>query len=151
MGRRSPPVTVLFVRHAVAKDRHQWDDDDELRPLIKRGHDQAAALVDQLHDYAIDRVLSSPSVRCVDTVVPLAAARGLEVGIEDALAEGNGRKAVKLVDRLLEDGADVALCSHGDVIPDVLHAFGLRWDKCAKASTWVLRSRSDATYLSPPA
>lgn len=143
-------MTLLLVRHAVAKARHRWDDDDDLRPLNKRGRDQAALLVEHLGSFTFSRVLSSPATRCVDTVSPLAAARGLKVEAEDALAEGTGRGAVALVERLLDEGANVALCSHGDVIPEVLDALRIDWDRCAKGSTWVLQSRAKATYLPPP-
>ena len=142
-------MTVLFVRHAVAKARHRWDEDDELRPLTARGREQATHLVKQLADYRVKRVLSSPSVRCIDTVAPLAEARGLEVEIEPVLGEGNGRRASRFVRELLEQDAQVALCSHGDVIPTVLDALGWNVMHCAKGSTWVLDGKH-ATYLAAP-
>jgi 8-oxo-(d)GTP phosphatase len=144
-------VTVLLIRHAVAKDRHRWEGDDDLRPLTARGRKQAELLVEQLAAFAVSSLLSSPSVRCVDTVAPLAAARRLSVEVDDVLGEGTGRGAVAFVERLLDAGADAALCSHGDVIPEVLDALRIDWDRCAKGSTWVLESRSKATYLPPPA
>jgi 8-oxo-dGTP diphosphatase len=134
----------------VAKPRARWDDDDDLRPLADRGHMQAARLVDQLAPFGASRVLSSPSVRCVDTVVPLAEARGIAVDVEQALAEGNGHRAAKLVLELLDDRADIVMCSHGDVIPHVLDALGFDPDRCAKGSTWVLDGKR-ARYLEPPA
>jgi 8-oxo-dGTP diphosphatase len=138
-------VTVLLVRHAVAKARHSWDEDDDLRPLTSRGRAQALALADVLAAYTFKQVLSSPSVRCVETVSSL----GLPVEVEEALAEGNGRKAARFVRGLLESDADVVLCSHGDVIPEVLNALGFSAPRCAKGSTWVLDGRH-ATYLPPP-
>ncbi len=149
MGGAARPVTILFVRHAVAKARHRWDDDDELRPLTSRGRAQAEALVDLLANYGITRVLSSPSVRCIETVEPLAAARALSVEVEDALAEGHGKRAAEYVRAMLDAGADVALCSHGDVIPDVVEALGFDCRWCAKGSVWVLDGRG-ATYVPPP-
>jgi 8-oxo-dGTP diphosphatase len=144
-------VTLLFVRHAVAKARHRWDgDDDSLRPLNERGRLQAELLVGQLEAYSIDAVYSSAAVRCVDTVAPLAAARGLAVEVRDPLFEGNGREAVRFVRQLLESGANVALCSHGDVIPEVLDALGFKCERCAKGSTWVIGA-GEASYLGPPA
>ena len=152
-------MSILFVRHAVALDRHSWDDDDEQRPLRKRGRRQAEALVTTLGDHPVERVLSSPSVRCVETVIPLAAARGLAVEEHQDLAEGSTYEAVALVRSLL--GHDVVLCSHGDVIPRVLEHFvvhdGLdlghdpRW---AKASVWVLEDDGERVvkvfYIEPP-
>ena len=45
-----PPVTttVLLVRHGSAGDREQWSDDDDLRPLDDKGHEQAAAAAEVL-------------------------------------------------------------------------------------------------------
>ena len=141
-------MSVLLIRHAVARSRHAWNDDDELRPLNKRGSEQAAGLVDQLADYPVTEVRSSPAVRCVDTVAPLAAARGLKVAVDRALFEGSSSAAIKLVRRLIGSRADIALCSHGDVIPDVLDALGFDCDRCAKGSTWAIDAER-ALYLPP--
>ena len=106
-----------LVRHAEAGDRHAWPDADELRPLTEEGRRQAEALVVLLADAEIDRLVSSPYVRCVQTLEPLAAARGLKVETSPVLAEGaGGRGAVEL---LSTDEAFVA-CSHGDVIEEAL-------------------------------
>jgi 8-oxo-dGTP diphosphatase len=152
-------VAVLLVRHAVAADRHEWKDDDEHRPLKKRGRRQADALVTALAGFEVERVLSSPFTRCVDTVVPLATARGCRVEETAALAEGASHDAVALVRSLA--GRHAALCSHGDVIPRVLEHLVVhdgidlghdpRW---AKASVWVLEDDGErvvkAFYLEPP-
>jgi phosphohistidine phosphatase SixA len=108
-------VTSVLLRHASAGDRDHWDGPDELRPLDERGRRQAAELVELLLPFGLRRVLSSPYVRCVDTVVPLAAALGVPVEEDDRLAEGAGPGAEEL---LLEDG--VLACTHGDVVYDVL-------------------------------
>src|SRR5438309_650244 len=113
----------------MAKARHRWDDDDDLRPLTHRGRTQAEQLVEQLAAYEVARVFSSPSVRCVDTVAPLAESHGLEVVMDPRLAEGNGHRAVQLVGEMLAADEDVALCSHGDVIPEVLEALGYAADR----------------------
>jgi 8-oxo-dGTP diphosphatase len=142
-------VTVLFIRHAAAGDRSRWDEDDTLRPLTKHGREQATGLVAQLADYPIVRVLSSPFLRCVESVEPLAAARGLAVETDDALAEGDSRPALALVRRLLDEGVSAALCSHGDVVPEVVEKLGFDCSRCAKGSTWVLDDER-ALYLPPP-
>ena len=112
-------VSVL-VRHASAGDRSTWDGDDRLRPLDKRGRKQAESLVELLLPLGVSRVVSSPYVRCVETVEPLAAALGVEVELDDRLAEGAGRAAIELLE---EDG--VAACTHGDVV-DALLGRGLK-------------------------
>jgi 8-oxo-(d)GTP phosphatase len=137
---------VLLVRHATAGHRESWDGDDTLRPLDEQGVRQADGLVTRLAGWPIARILSSPYVRCVESVAPLAAARGLEVETTDALAEGTSARDVLA---LVENGDPVVLCTHGDVIEELLG------EESPKGSTWVLdvdglRVRRDS-YLSPPA
>jgi probable phosphomutase (TIGR03848 family) len=55
--------------------------------LDDRGREQAAAVVDRLAELPLASVVTSPLVRCRQTVAPLAAARGLEPVVEDDLAE----------------------------------------------------------------
>ncbi|HYM64274.1 MAG TPA: phosphoglycerate mutase family protein [Gaiellaceae bacterium] len=106
---------VVLVRHASAGNRKRWSGDDRLRPLDERGRRQAHGLVAALEPFGVDRVYSSPYLRCVQTVEPLAAALGVEVEEREELAEGVARDAVlSLLDEL--DGGTPALCTHGDVV-----------------------------------
>lgn len=153
-------MPLILVRHAVAESRRGWDEPDLIRPLNERGRKQADALVDQLASYPVSRVLSSPYLRCTQTVAPLATAAAVAVEESDALAEGMSRDAVELVRALA--GSTAALCSHGDVIPRVLQTLVIedeldlgpdpRWQK---GSSWVLDSDggrfTSARYLRPPA
>jgi 8-oxo-dGTP diphosphatase len=143
---------ILFVRHAKAGSRHSWPGPDRKRPLSKAGERQAEALVDLLLPYGPTRVLSSPYVRSVQTVEPLAAAVDVDVEIASALAEGASlRSLMKLIAQA--DREVSVLCSHGDMIPAALDELGVRWrDRCAKGSTWVLSPAvvSDARYLPAP-
>jgi phosphohistidine phosphatase SixA len=116
-------VTSILVRHASAGDRADWDGDDRLRPLDPRGRRQAAELVELLQPFEVNRVVSSPYLRCVETVEPLAAALGLRIERDERLAEGAGRAALELV---REDGA--VWCTHGDVVRELVD-HGLK--KCA--------------------
>jgi 8-oxo-dGTP diphosphatase len=152
---------ILLVRHAKAGDRGKWDGPDADRPLTKKGWAQASALAAVLPELngGVSTVLSSPFVRCLQTVEPLAGAIGAEVIEDDRLAEGaRFEDALELLDDL-PDGAVV--CSHGDVIPDVVHALVRRgmhvqgspdW---RKGSTWLLERADDgrfvqATAVAPP-
>jgi phosphohistidine phosphatase SixA len=112
-------VIVLLVRHARAGERSEWEGDDRLRPLDEKGRRQAEGLVELLADYPVDRIFSSPYVRCVESVEPLAAATGFEIEQVDELAEGSTGDAVL---RLLSSGdaSCVVLCTHGDVVEEVL-------------------------------
>lgn len=154
-------MVVLLVRHAQAQSRSDWETDDRDRPLNRRGVKQSKLLVARLIDYKPARILSSPYDRCLETVRPIAERLGVGVEADERLAEGNGRQAVELARRLCLAGDDAVLCSHGDVIPDVLAAVANedRVDlgpapKVEKASVWVLRGEggrfSTAEYLKPP-
>jgi 8-oxo-dGTP diphosphatase len=103
-------VTSVLLRHAAAGDREHWDGDDFHRPLDAKGRRQAAELVELLRPLGVRRVVSSPYVRCMETVRPLATALGIELEADDRLAEGAGPGADEL---LREDG--VVCCTHGDV------------------------------------
>ena len=141
---------ILLVRHAKAGDREKWDAPDDLRPLTPKGEAQAQALVDQLAGYEIDRVLSSPYLRCTQTVAPLAAARGLAVEPCDDLAEGEGHAGIALARGLLGGAAYTVLCSHGDVVEEVLDALAVRREQYTrKGATWVL-DEAGARHLAAP-
>jgi phosphohistidine phosphatase SixA len=105
-------VPLLLVRHASAGDREQWAGDDRERPLDERGHKQAEKLVERLRPYPIEAILSSPARRCLETLEPLARARGLEIEQRPELSEElQATEGVALVRSLA--GRDVLVCGHG--------------------------------------
>ncbi|HEY2372036.1 MAG TPA: phosphoglycerate mutase family protein [Gaiellaceae bacterium] len=106
-------MTVVLLRHASAGDRDAWEGDDRLRPLDKRGRKQAEALRDRLLAAGVSRVLSSPYLRCVQTVEPL----GLDIELDERLAEGAPREETLA---LLAEADGAVACTHGDVIENVL-------------------------------
>lgn len=112
-------MTIFLVRHAHAGSRSRWSGDDALRPLSDRGHEQANGLVEVIGDAPIGAILSSPYVRCMETVVPLAAARSVAIEPTTVLAEGADFPGVlALIAKHADTGA--VLCTHGDIIPSVL-------------------------------
>lgn len=155
-------MTVYLVRHAVAVGRSEWNgDDDRSRPLTKRGQRQAAGLVELLAGADVRRVLTSPALRCAATVAALAATRGIELRHDDALAEGAPvGEAVALARKVAAKRGDSVLCTHGDLVPEVLRELardGMDWDRdlrFAKGSTWALTFEGDrcidGRYLPPP-
>jgi phosphohistidine phosphatase SixA len=151
-------MDVFVVRHAKAGSRRRFDGDDRLRPLSRNGRAQADALVTLLAHEGITRVLTSPYTRCRGTVEPLAVQLGLSVEDDEGLAEGSDwAYALKLAETA---AAPIALCSHGDVIGDLMHHLASRGvqlddDRIEKGSTWVLQVEGGeivkARYLAPPA
>ena len=112
-------MIIILVRHTRAGDRSKWKGDDRLRPLDKKGRRQAEGLVELLAPYPADRILSSPYVRCVQTVEPLAGARELPLEQEEALAEGRTRTEVLALLHAMEAQCPV-VCTHGDVVVELL-------------------------------
>jgi broad specificity phosphatase PhoE/8-oxo-dGTP pyrophosphatase MutT (NUDIX family) len=150
--------TLFLVRHGSAGDRRSWTGEDRLRPLSSRGERQAAGLAATLTDRTVEAIYTSPYLRCVQTVRPLADAIGLVAIEHPALAEGGGGKATRELVRELA-GTNAVLCSHGDVIPATLDwmmhkGLTLRSDfDCKKGSTWEVAVRAGtfhkARYLPP--
>ena len=152
-------MSLYLVRHAKAGSRSDFSGDDRERPLSRAGQEQAAALTLMLGHLPISRIYSSPYLRCVQTVEPLAKKLSLEVRVTEALAEADVfDDAIALVDKAPKNAV---LCSHGDVIPAVIDALMHRglvikgepdW---RKGATWVLdRKKSDwakAKAIPPPA
>ena len=96
-------VSVVLLRHAVAGERAEWRGDDRLRPLDKRGRRQSKALRDRLLAAGITGIVSSPYVRCIETV--------------DRLAEGASRGEALAA---LAARAGFVACTHGDIVEAVL-------------------------------
>lgn len=133
---------IYFIRHARALDRDLWHHADHLRPLTEVGYRQADDIARTLRRARVDRVVSSRAFRCVDTVWPLADAIGARVHLHDALFEGaSADQALTLMRRLR--GRRIALCTHGDVMQDVLETLdenGTDLDagiRLAKGAYWV--------------
>lgn len=122
----------IVVRHASAGDRKAWEGDDRERPLDDKGRLQAEKLVELLEPYRVDRVVSSPFRRCLETVEPLAEARSLEIEQNDDLADGAGPdRARSLLETL--SGSAAVTCGHGEEIEQL---FG----KTKKGAAWVVDS-----------
>jgi broad specificity phosphatase PhoE len=153
------PVPLLLVRHAHARARKEWSGDDRLRPLSAHGLKQADGLISVTRSLApLARLLSSPYLRCVQTMEPLAGSMATKVEEVDELAEGQSLAAVTLVRALAGD--NVAVCTHGDVIAEILVTLADedRVDlgpnpRQAKGSVWLLDGRdgsfSSARYFPP--
>lgn len=140
---------LYLVRHGKAGSRHDFSGDDRMRPLTAAGQRQARALAPKLTAAGVHTFLSSPFLRCIETLQPAAQDVGSTVEIDKRLAEGgSGIDVIELMS-VLPDGA--ALCSHGDVIPDVIAALERRGCEIMtapdwrKGTVWVI-GRDDGRY-----
>lgn len=152
-------MALFLIRHAKAGDRQRWTDRDEVRPLSKKGWRQAEGLRAAFEGRAIPRLLSSPYVRCIQTLEPMAEMVDGKVEVAPVLAEGMSFEGALDLLQTLPDGS--VLCSHGDVIPDTIDALIRRGTELVgqpdwrKGVTWVLE-RDDhgavttASALPPP-
>jgi phosphohistidine phosphatase SixA len=136
-------VAIYLIRHGQAGGRSEWDGDDERRPLTGRGKRQARHLVTLLGDRPLGRVYSSPFDRCVQTVEPLAAHFHQKVKAVAQLEEGADADAA-IAFALAHAEDNPALCTHGDLVPKMIHRLyrtGMRTTDAnlsQKGSLWIL-------------
>ena len=140
---------MLLLRHASAGERLSSPSRDRARRLDRLGRAQAVQLKETLVDGGIERIVTSPHRRCVETVAPLARALDLVVEVRPELApDGEKRQTLALL-RGLPDRALV--CTHREVFERL---FG---DEvaCEKGGAWLVERRSRGfavtSYVPPPA
>jgi 8-oxo-dGTP diphosphatase len=142
----SVDLVLDLVPHCASKPRGEWKSQDDLRPLSGRGLRQADILGEVLGP-AANAVYSSPSLRCRQSVEPLARAAGVPLVVDHRLSEALGfaeptswvngvfapigasiggawaaGRAAGAIFPLAKRhaGEHVVACSHSDVIPAVL-------------------------------
>jgi len=133
--RPRPTVPLILLRHASAGQRTAHPDDDARRRLDAEGAIDARLLAGLLACFAPRaRVLSSPALRCVETVQPFAADFGGSVEAEPVLAvprrpsdSSVGRTTVgdslaPLVRDLVAAGRAAVVCLHRENLPQALAA-----------------------------
>lgn len=154
-------MRMVVVRHGEAEPKKGWTGPDDQRPLVPRGHRQADRLEKVIGGLPPSRIISSPAVRCVQTVRPLADRYGLPVELDEALSTDAGKAAADLCRQLASsraagnaapDGHDddsVVLCTHREVLVDLLPRLSeqarvklRRRPPGSKGGAWVLRWES---------
>lgn len=113
-------MRLTIVRHAHAGDKGTWSGDDLQRPLDERGEQQVAALVPLLNRHRVSRIVSSPALRCVQTVQALADTTGLPIEIwSDLGPEGPASSLIvaSFGDRTFDDAV---VCTHGEMLQQLL-------------------------------
>ncbi len=142
-------MTIYLIRHASAGNRNPSDPRDSERALDDKGLAQAKLLADWLGAEPVLRITSSPYLRCTQTVVPLSQALGLPIETDARLAESSKvepawEALADLAEEAKRAGRAVVVCSHGDVIPDLIRKAQLRGMRvhgksgCSKGSVWKL-------------
>jgi phosphohistidine phosphatase SixA len=120
------PRQLTIVRHADAGNRSRFDGPDLERPITTRGWAQARALADVLAEVGATAIVSSPALRCVETVTPLSERIGVGIEPADALSEDSTGEAAlaALIARGDETGGLVIGSTHGPIFEDLLRRFG---------------------------
>ena len=151
-------MTLYIVRHAKAGKRSEWDGPDTLRPLSDKGWEQAQAIAKKLIELKPIALISSPAVRCMQTLEPLSEAMKIKIVADERLFEdGDVAKMIEL----LEDAQDsTVISSHGDMIPEAIKILQRRGMEInskpdwRKATVWVVERTKNgfksAFVMAPP-
>jgi len=111
-------MRIHLVRHGRAEKRSRWDGPDALRPLTGEGLRHAERIARRLARSRPERLLSSPFLRCRQTLEPLARRLGLPLETREWLAKGEDpEKAAELLRR--ERGERVVCCTHTEMLGDI--------------------------------
>jgi phosphohistidine phosphatase SixA len=117
----------ILVRHAHAGDKHLWSGDDASRPLSERGRQQAEGLAHNLSGLYTPRLISSPYLRCRQTLKPLAGRSYRTVETSRLLAP-NARPG-ELDDFLADPALEGAvLCTHGETLSGLLRRWRRKYE-----------------------
>ncbi|MHA7261956.1 NUDIX hydrolase [Arthrobacter sp. TMN-37] len=112
---------LIIVRHAKAKPRSSWSRAEGERPLAATGRRQAAAVSRLLQAWRPERIISSPWVRCVQTVTPYVTKADAKLKLVDALTEHDAARkpgrARTAVEKVFDKRHPVAICTHRPVLP----------------------------------
>jgi 8-oxo-(d)GTP phosphatase len=131
----SRTVPLILLRHAKAVAKADWKRGDASRPLDDTGRADAKSLADLLACFAPragfagrPRLISSPAVRCLETLRPFAELTGAQVREEPSLSihqqsSGTGRadsarSIAALVSEAIATGEPTVFCAHRENIPD---------------------------------
>lgn len=140
-GQRPPPdwTNLTIVRHACAGDKRTWPGDDSQRPLDAGGIQQAAALADAFADESLQRLVASPTKRCIDTLKPLAERLQLEIETTRELSPGGS------IELLFSDEhpklSGTIFCTHGELMRpflQLLQAGRVEIDAERDGDEWLL-------------
>jgi 8-oxo-dGTP diphosphatase len=120
---------IIAFRHGKAVSPASWSGTDATRPLSKRGVQQAATNVATLEAWRPRKIITSPAVRCVATVAPLAAATGIvprqEPNLSQDAYEDGSANVREVVGKRVRARKTAVLCSHGPVLPEILREVAL--------------------------
>jgi len=153
-----PSWPLIVLRHGSAGDRSSWSGRDEERPLDEVGLRQAGALAPILDAYAVTCAWSADVTRCLETVQPFAADRGLTVASQPGVSEAGYKTAARAAEQWLIEaaaaGQPTVVCSQRRAIPGLIKALCASMDFPAprgiavrKGGAWVFHLARGADRL----
>jgi 8-oxo-dGTP pyrophosphatase MutT (NUDIX family)/phosphohistidine phosphatase SixA len=126
-ARPARTVPLILLRHSKAVSKNGWKRPDAARPLDDSGRADAKALTDLLACFASrPRLISSPAVRCADTLRPLSRFTGQPVRTEPSLYMDNESSQTSadsesdvtaLVREVIASGEPTVICAHRENLP----------------------------------
>jgi 8-oxo-dGTP pyrophosphatase MutT (NUDIX family)/phosphohistidine phosphatase SixA len=115
---------LILLRHAKALDPMTYREPDQTRPLAERGRHQAEQIVGTLFAWGQAKIISSSSLRCLQTVEPYALAAKRKITASDDISQhvftGASQGISEIIDRRLHKKKNAIICSHGPVLPVLL-------------------------------
>ena len=139
---------LIILRHAKATLRSDWKGEEAKRPLLSEGKQQAKALVPLIAAFGPKRLVTSPWVRCHDTIAPYAKKRKQKLIERHQLTELGSKKrparTQDVVKDLLGTSKSGLICSHRPALPSILAPF-------AAMATKELRKEVEAGSTLAPA
>lgn len=125
---RPATVPLIVLRHAAAMKRASYRGKvDARRPITGRGKKQAEAVAPLLAAYGIQRIHSSDSTRCLQTVAPFDRDSDADLVAEPTFSEERyDKKPGATRDRIEELAAipePIVVCSHRPVLPTLIKPF----------------------------
>lgn len=138
---------LILLRHAKATPRDQWDGEEAKRPLLPDGKKQAKRLIPALDAYAPKRLVTSPWMRCYQTVEPYSKNKKRTLILRSQLTELSNalspRKTKHAVEQIFDTSKSALLCSHRPALPTIVQTLSSR------AIPEIQEQLLDATTLRP--
>jgi phosphohistidine phosphatase SixA len=154
LSARWSTTTRVLLSHARAGSVDVLRPLDDFRPLTPVGWSQAEEAVEGLRDLDLRCLLSSPSLRCRQTLMPLAVA--LEIDIEPMPQLSRTAHPDALLELLRSDSVHGSvLCTHPHLIARVLRLLGQAADVVVSPGSagvrqWRLEDSTPIAAETPP-
>jgi 8-oxo-dGTP diphosphatase len=122
---RARTFAIIALRHGKAEP-HGSTGSDASRELTKLGTAQAVSVAHGIAAFRPTTLITSTAARCIATIAPTARVTGLDVTQTDTISQdaytGRGDAVASYIAQLVARAETTVLCSHGPVLPQILHA-----------------------------